>query len=200
MKHHKPKKTVFLDVAPILPERLAAQSMLDNGMGWKMYPYFIQFANFYAVWGSAWPSVATRMFRTLTATMWMYWPMGKNFDQEKDMPRKVKDEDYWKLYPYYQVLFKGERMLEWDDAIPTLFIYGTKKWAKFHTEAFLDIVKKMEGNHVVAMDTDHWPQWEKPEEVAKEIEKFLREESSISNENMDAKKETNSINNVDQYF
>jgi pimeloyl-ACP methyl ester carboxylesterase len=48
-------------------------------------------------------------------------------------------------------IFKG-----YSPSIPILFIYGEKKLGHFHTDRWLDVVRRLPGGKVVALETDHW--------------------------------------------
>ena len=71
-------------------------------------------------------------------------------------------------YPYYRTWFGGRdnyraQWRRFKPECPMLFVYGRRKPVMFHTEAWLDELRKREQNRVVEFDTGHWIMLQQPE-------------------------------------
>jgi pimeloyl-ACP methyl ester carboxylesterase len=78
-------------------------------------------------------------------------------------------------YPYYRTWF-GEypkEMRRFKPACPMLFIYGRRKPVMFHTQAWLDELRKGRGNSVVEFDTGHWIMLQQPERFNQTVVDWL---------------------------
>jgi pimeloyl-ACP methyl ester carboxylesterase len=78
-------------------------------------------------------------------------------------------------YPYYQAWFGGypKAMKRFKPACPVLFIYGKRKPVMFHTQAWLDELRKGRGNSVVEFDTGHWVMLQRPERFNQTVGDWL---------------------------
>ena len=85
--------------------------------------------------------------------------------------------DFKTCYPYFVLwtdLVLGRALLPAMPSMPTLFIYGTRKRMRFHTDRFLDELReRTDGSRSVALDCGHFMQAQKPKEVAAELTSFF---------------------------
>jgi pimeloyl-ACP methyl ester carboxylesterase len=64
-------------------------------------------------------------------------------------------------------------MKRFKPACPVLFIYGKRKPVMFHTQAWLDELRKGRGNSVVEFDTGHWVMLQRPERFNQTVGDWL---------------------------
>eukprot|EP00750_Incisomonas_marina_P017325 INCI20234.1.p1 GENE.INCI20234.1~~INCI20234.1.p1 ORF type:complete len:277 (-),score=23.26 INCI20234.1:98-928(-) len=88
---------------------------------------------------------------------------------EYRMPTKPQHVRMHMCYPYLQLflgLFCCDKLAapKFQRDIPTLFVYGQRKRAYFHSQKFLDRLDSIEGSEQHALDCGHWIQTQKPEE------------------------------------
>lgn len=81
-------------------------------------------------------------------------------------------------YPYYLTWFGGEQgyprqLRRFKPACPLLFLYGRRKPVMFHTQAWLDELRKGEKNRVIEFDTGHWVMLQQPERFNREVDGWL---------------------------
>lgn len=78
-------------------------------------------------------------------------------------------------YPYYQTWFGGypKQMRRFKASCPVLFIYAKRKPVMFHTQAWLDELRKRAENRVVEFDTGHWIMLQRPERFNQVVADWL---------------------------
>ena len=81
-------------------------------------------------------------------------------------------------YLYYNVWFGGpeslrRQALAFNPACPTLYIYGRRKPAMLHAQAWLDQLRARPGNAVVEFDTGHWVMTRAPERFHQVVRDWL---------------------------
>jgi cis-3-alkyl-4-acyloxetan-2-one decarboxylase len=81
-------------------------------------------------------------------------------------------------YPYYRTWFGGRdnygpQWRRFAPACPMLFIYGRRKPIMFHTQAWLDELRKRGENGVVEFDTGHWIMLQQPERFNQTVASWL---------------------------
>jgi pimeloyl-ACP methyl ester carboxylesterase len=81
-------------------------------------------------------------------------------------------------YPYYLTWFGGEQaysrqLRRFKPSCPVLFIYGRRKPVMFHTQAWLDELRKRGENRVVEFDAGHWVMLQQPERFNQAVGDWL---------------------------
>ena len=84
-------------------------------------------------------------------------------------------------YPYYRTWFGGRdnygpQWRRFTPACPMLFVYARRKPVMFHTEAWLDELRKRGDNSVVEFDTGHWIMLQQPERFNQVVAGWLLRE------------------------
>jgi len=96
---------------------------------------------------------------------------------EKDLNSDRITADACYPYYYYQTNLgvRGTPTLSGgpDPSCPCLFLYGKRKIMKFHSGRWERHLRGREDCQVVALDTGHWVQLEKPQEVNRIMEEWL---------------------------
>jgi pimeloyl-ACP methyl ester carboxylesterase len=115
------------------------------------------------------------------AQMLFPWQTIGPCNHEPKLPAGVEEwfsaPDFKTCYPYFVLwtdLLLGRAWLPAMPIMPTLFIYGTRKRMRFHTDRFLDELReRTDGSRSVALDCGHFLQAQKPDEVAAELKSFF---------------------------
>jgi len=95
--------------------------------------------------------------------------------------RSPSDERYigsCMTYPYYYTWFGGRhtyrrQFRRFEPACPMLYLYGKRKPVMFHTEPWLDELRKRKDCGVVEFDTGHWIMLKQPERFNQVIGSWL---------------------------
>ena len=81
-------------------------------------------------------------------------------------------------YPYWQLvstlLCDKKNAPKFQRDIPTLFLYGARKRAMFHSSKFLARLDAQEGCEWHELNCGHWMQTQKPAEVIAHMRHFLQ--------------------------
>ncbi|KZX86467.1 hypothetical protein A3715_00020 [Oleiphilus sp. HI0009] len=81
-------------------------------------------------------------------------------------------------WPYFMYWFGGKDAFRktfkpFNPSCPFLFIYGTQKDFHFHDQQWAQHLSELDGNRVIAMDTDHWPMVRAPSIFNAEVDRWL---------------------------
>ena len=92
---------------------------------------------------------------------------------------RAPDEIFWWMcWPYYQLWFNHVFRLRRPPlprfpSCPTLFLWGERKRAFFHTGKFVAKLQSTEGCDAKSYDCSHWVHWEKAVQVNRDMRAFL---------------------------
>jgi pimeloyl-ACP methyl ester carboxylesterase len=177
------EKLVALDVGASSSgeDRAIPHLLLEvpTGIAWWI-PYQLFLASVFATGNLVSPNLAGTLLDALMPffVQGPAGPLQPGFDMAAQAPRPMHEVKWWMGYPYYQLwvglLLRGRpppSMLF--PSMPTLFVYGERKRAMFHSEAFVTRINSTIGYRAASYPCSHWIMHEQPARLNLDIRAFL---------------------------
>lgn len=166
------RKAVALDVG--IPARPGTERV--RGFFWQI-PYQLFFATVFYTGARASPALAQALLTGMykLGLFELFGPLGF---KSKGTPRPREEIRWWLCYPYFHLWYglvcrlrmpRAPRMLQ----APLLFLWGKRKRTMFHSEDFVERLRKDPGCLAVELDCGHWLQTEAPAQMLAEMRSFL---------------------------
>jgi len=151
-----------------------AQHPGQKGFLWTL-PYQLTFATIFLVGTLLSEALADLLLRFF---MHVLWPLLGPLGRDALIVRPLEEVQWWMCWPYYQLWFNHIFRLRAPPlpqfpSCPTLFIWGERKRAFFHTGKFVAKLQSTQGCDAKSYDASHWVHWEKAEQVNSDMRSFL---------------------------